>query len=164
MGGCRSFAARSVATLGTDLVHVEVLGSDHRSRRQRPEIEEEYKKGLINLYSLRGPPIRPEAAVMIRSDPTTRSGRPMRMKVHHWGQAESFYRFRGLTKPSSNSGPSNCFTFATRTPSLCKPFGAHAGRALRADRGQDALAFSSCSRRAAPPGREPMETRSPSGR
>ena len=59
MGGCRSFAARSVATLGTDLVQVEVLGSDHRSRRQRPEIEEEYKNGLENalytiyLYSLR---------------------------------------------------------------------------------------------------------------
>ena len=43
--------ARSVATLGTDLMQVEVLGSDHRSRRQRPEIEEEYKSGLRNaLY------------------------------------------------------------------------------------------------------------------
>ena len=45
-GGCRSFVARSGATLGTDLVRVEVLGSDHRSRRQRPEIEEEYKNRL----------------------------------------------------------------------------------------------------------------------
>ena len=66
----------------------------------------------------------------------------MRMKVHHWGQAESFYRFRGLTKPSSNSGPSNCLTVATRTPPLCKPFGAHAVRGLRPDRGQEALAGS----------------------
>ena len=43
---CRSFAARSVATLGSDLVAVEVLGSDPRSRRQRPGIEEEYETDL----------------------------------------------------------------------------------------------------------------------
>ena len=44
---CRSFAARSAATLGNDLMGVEVQGSDPRSRRQRPGIEEEYKEELI---------------------------------------------------------------------------------------------------------------------
>ena len=44
---CRSFAARSAATLGNDLVGVEVQGSDPRSRRQRPGIEEEYKEDPI---------------------------------------------------------------------------------------------------------------------